>query len=436
MWNVAGVGAALTAAMLAAGGVALATEQPTMPDSQTETNVEVEKQSGTEKKSPSSSHLKGEDARKLQEGLKEQGFYEGKIDGIIGPITKEALMKFQESKGFAATGNLDSQTASALGLEESDVQPVSGKETPEGETSADPVATPMTNSGSESTPDTGLDKTGTEKDALDTQSGDEKSTQDIETKTGDDADKGTTSDADPMEGDLGKDKEPVSGTEDTNKEPLDKEPMSGKEDTNEEPLDKDPIDDKDPVSGTEDEKDATAPADASDNATGTGSSNTGADDGMEPGKHPASHNQPMGGVEGQDDPNVVNDSEIQPQAGTSETFDKKTIKQVEQALKDKKLFKGKVDGVLDENTTNAIRRFQTDNGIVVTGQLDARTLDALGVKTGAKTGVKTNTGGTSPNTGSTPAPDETPVGTPTEPINPPNGNDPIPDPNPGGMTPR
>ena len=359
MWNVGGVAAALTAAMLAAGGVALASD-PAMPGMEHETNVE--KQSGTEKKSPSSSlSLKGEDARKLQESLKEQGFYEGKIDGIIGPITEEALTKFQESKGFAATGKLDAQTASALGIEESDVQPVSGKETPE--------ATPMTNSGSETTPDTGLDKSGTD-DSVHTQSGDDKPMQDVETKTGDDADKGMSSDADPMDSDLGKDKEPVSGTED--------------------------------------EKDTTT--------------------------------SPTGGVVGQDDPNVVNDSDIEPQAGTSETFDKKTIKQVEQALKDKKFFKGKVDGVLDENTTNAIRRFQTDKGIVVTGQLDTATLDALGVKTGAtnvpKNDVKTNTDGTNPDTGSTPVPDATPVGTPSEPISPPNGSDPIPNPNPGGMTPR
>jgi len=366
MWKMAGVGAALTAAMLAAGGVALAGDTAT-PDTQSGTSTEEkEMQSGSEK-SHSLKQIGGEHARKLQEGLKEQGFYEGKIDGVIGPITEEALRKFQESKGLAASGKLDSQTASALGFEISDVQPVRGTEEP-------------------------LKKEEPAKaegdDAVDPQSGEEALDKDAAG-----AKPTSTTDADAADSDLEKDKEPVSGED----------------------------------------------ADLQSGEAGT----TGAHEGMNHGEHPASGNQPMGGVEGQKDPNVVNDSGIQPQAGTSSTFDKKTIKQVEKALKEKKLFTGKVDGVLDAETTTAIRKFQTDNGIVVTGQLDTRTLDALGVKSGASTdttvdpqgGSSTTDPSTDPGTMSTPSPDETPIGTPSEPINPPTGNDPV-QPNPGGMPPR
>lgn len=370
MWNVAGLSGALTAAMLAVGGVALATEPAVMPPEKVEASgtIDAKQQSGKELSHDLSS-VRGENARKLQEGLKEQGFYDGKIDGILGPITKEALSKFQESKGFAASGKLDMQTASALGIELSDVQPVSGQEPidakpleeeqpideklpvdeklPEG-TSADPVATPMIDSGSTTT-----------------------------------------------------------------------EPQSG----------------SDGMSGSDTSTDLQS-GEATDNATGTGSMDTGAHDGMKPGEHPASHNQPqpMGGVEGQDDPNVVNDSDIETQSGTNTTFDKKTIKQVEKALKAKNLFTGKVDGVLDAETTSAIRRFQTDNGIIVTGQLDARTLDALGVKShqsGSSPGTMPHDPKDmmTPNEGTTPAP----ISTPSDPVDPPTPNGPM---DPGGSTPR
>lgn len=56
--------------------------------------------------------------RKAQEALKDKGFDAGPVDGIMGPKTEQAVKKFQESQAkLKATGKLDQQTLSALGVE-------------------------------------------------------------------------------------------------------------------------------------------------------------------------------------------------------------------------------------------------------------------------------------------------------------------------------
>jgi peptidoglycan hydrolase-like protein with peptidoglycan-binding domain len=52
--------------------------------------------------------------RTVQEALVEKGFDPGAIDGIWGSRTKAALMKFQESAGLTASGEIDDQTKSSL----------------------------------------------------------------------------------------------------------------------------------------------------------------------------------------------------------------------------------------------------------------------------------------------------------------------------------
>lgn len=407
----------IAGAMLALGGVALAND-PSMHE--TGTPKEVEQQSGMESETSFDvKSLEGQQAMKLQEKLKEQGLYHGQIDGKIGPLTQEALRKFQEQKGFGASGKLDSQTAAALGLDTSDIQPVSGQDDatqPATDTSVDPVAspTPMTNSGSTTTePDSGVDKAGQSGTSQPTTSSDDATATDPQSG----ADDGTIDDATLPENT--DDVETQSGDVDAS----DNATGTGSMNSDVESTTEDP-DDRDTQSGTSQE-DSTSPV------TGGGTET----EETEPTSGDTTGGETLGGegVSTDDDSNVVNDSEIEPQAGTSTTFDKKTIKQVEKALREKKLFDGKVDGVLDEQTTQAIRAFQSQQGIAVTGQLDADTLAALGVK------QKVNQGGTdttlpgtpnemtTPNPGETPMPNETPVIPPIEPTNPSN---------PGGMTPR
>ena len=54
--------------------------------------------------------------REIQQELKSRGLYEGKIDGDMGPRTKEAIIAFQRKQGLQPTGQIDNRTFSALGV--------------------------------------------------------------------------------------------------------------------------------------------------------------------------------------------------------------------------------------------------------------------------------------------------------------------------------
>jgi peptidoglycan hydrolase-like protein with peptidoglycan-binding domain len=56
--------------------------------------------------------------REVQRALKSRGLYEGEIDGIAGPLTRNGLTTFQRSQeNLEATGQVDAATARALGVE-------------------------------------------------------------------------------------------------------------------------------------------------------------------------------------------------------------------------------------------------------------------------------------------------------------------------------
>jgi len=48
--------------------------------------------------------------KEIQTALKNAGFYNGEIDGQIGPKTKEAIIKFQEANKLTADGVVGSRT--------------------------------------------------------------------------------------------------------------------------------------------------------------------------------------------------------------------------------------------------------------------------------------------------------------------------------------
>ena len=52
----------------------------------------------------------------VQQRLRVMGFYRGAADGIWGPVTQNALIEFQKSRGLDATGDLTPATASVMGL--------------------------------------------------------------------------------------------------------------------------------------------------------------------------------------------------------------------------------------------------------------------------------------------------------------------------------
>jgi len=69
-----------------------------------------------------------DDIKQVQRHLQQHGFYDGNIDGIVGPKTRTALTQFQQQQGLPATGAWNSETANALGLDvmQSERQPVRG----------------------------------------------------------------------------------------------------------------------------------------------------------------------------------------------------------------------------------------------------------------------------------------------------------------------
>jgi hypothetical protein len=52
----------------------------------------------------------------VQGVLKEQGYYKGEVDGLVGPQTREALTAYQEAAGLPATASIDEPTLESLGL--------------------------------------------------------------------------------------------------------------------------------------------------------------------------------------------------------------------------------------------------------------------------------------------------------------------------------
>lgn len=54
--------------------------------------------------------------KSVQEALKAKGYDAGASDGAMGPRTRAALRNFQKAEGLRATGRLDADTRSKLGV--------------------------------------------------------------------------------------------------------------------------------------------------------------------------------------------------------------------------------------------------------------------------------------------------------------------------------
>jgi hypothetical protein len=52
----------------------------------------------------------------VQAVLQEQGYYKGEVDGLVGPLTREALTAYQEAAGLPPTASIDQPTLESLGL--------------------------------------------------------------------------------------------------------------------------------------------------------------------------------------------------------------------------------------------------------------------------------------------------------------------------------
>ena len=52
----------------------------------------------------------------VQAALQEQGYYKGEVDGLLGPLTRQALAEYQNAQGLYATETIDEPTLESLGL--------------------------------------------------------------------------------------------------------------------------------------------------------------------------------------------------------------------------------------------------------------------------------------------------------------------------------
>ena len=52
----------------------------------------------------------------VQEQLQRDGYYDGPIDGVLGPVTREAIAAFQADNGLAVTSVIDEPTLATLGI--------------------------------------------------------------------------------------------------------------------------------------------------------------------------------------------------------------------------------------------------------------------------------------------------------------------------------
>ena len=94
-------------------------------------------------------------------------------------------------------------------------------------------------------------------------------------------------------------------------------------------------------------------------------------------------------------------SESRSRAGGMASTGDERVKAAQQALKDKGHDPGGVDGRMGPKTEQALRDFQKAQGMQATGQLDARTMQSLGVESDRTSGAgESTTGGSaSPATG-------------------------------------
>ncbi len=111
-------------------------------------------QSGTSAARNSSSRTSAgsADVREAQQELQSAGFYKGKIDGVDGPKTKQALMSFQKKNGLPQTGKLDQATMAQL--QSGSSSPGSGSSTSGASSSTPGASAPAKGSDSSGAADT------------------------------------------------------------------------------------------------------------------------------------------------------------------------------------------------------------------------------------------------------------------------------------------
>ncbi len=56
-------------------------------------------------------HVSSNTVKKTQTELKQKGYYDGEVDGVLGAQTRASLRRYQKEKGLAGDGRLTHETA-------------------------------------------------------------------------------------------------------------------------------------------------------------------------------------------------------------------------------------------------------------------------------------------------------------------------------------
>jgi peptidoglycan hydrolase-like protein with peptidoglycan-binding domain len=91
-------------------GFAAGTSNSTAPNA----GANMPSASGVQQQEQSAVNAPRNEVRQAQEQLRDQGLYHGRIDGILGPETKQPLQQFQQKNGLQVTATLDQQTMDKL----------------------------------------------------------------------------------------------------------------------------------------------------------------------------------------------------------------------------------------------------------------------------------------------------------------------------------
>lgn len=96
---------------------------------------DIQKVFGSDAEVVSLNELDEEKIKSVQQELKDMGFYQGEVDGKLGPRTKSALNKFSDrqaslTRKLIDNNQLTSVTLEHLGLDRSELQEVVGEESP------------------------------------------------------------------------------------------------------------------------------------------------------------------------------------------------------------------------------------------------------------------------------------------------------------------
>ena len=61
-------------------------------------------------------HVSSKTVKQVQSELKEKGYYDGDVDGVLGAQTRAGLRRYQKEKGLEGDGRLTHDTAIHLGV--------------------------------------------------------------------------------------------------------------------------------------------------------------------------------------------------------------------------------------------------------------------------------------------------------------------------------